>query len=200
MSTNELMLTLVGWVATDPKHYTGATTTPFTSFRMASTRRYFDRVQNAWVDGRTEWFTVKSWRQQALNVSTSLRKSDPVIVVGRLATEEWTGAEGARTSLVLEALAIGPDLTFGQARFARTVHLGAAATPGSGGADQADVADAADAADQAVPADPAAAAQRDDGPDGAGFPVGEDPWRTGPDDDDAAELDEGSLSAARSIT
>ena len=115
MSTNELTMTLVGWVATEPRQYTGAGTTPFASFRMASTRRYFDRAQNTWVDGRTEWFTVKAWRQQALNVAASLRKGDPVLVHGRLGTEEWTAPEGTRTSLVLEALAIGPDLTFGQA-------------------------------------------------------------------------------------
>lgn len=125
MSTNELSLTLVGWVATEPKLYTGAAATPFTSFRMASTRRYFDRTTNAWVDGRTEWFTVKAWRQQAYNVAASLRKSDPVIVHGRVSTEEWTGTEGLRTSLVLEAISIGPDLTFGQAKFARTVHVAA---------------------------------------------------------------------------
>ena len=123
MSTNELTLTLVGWVATEPKLYTGAAATPFTNFRMASTRRYFDRATNAWVDGRTEWFTVKAWRQQAYNVAASLRKSDPVIVHGRVSTEEWTGTEGLRTSLVLEAVSIGPDLTFGQASFARTVHV-----------------------------------------------------------------------------
>lgn len=125
MSTNELILTLVGWVATEPKKYVGAGTAPFTSFRMASTRRYYDRAAGAWVDGRTEWFTVKAWRQQALNVAASLRKSDPVIVHGRLVTEEWTGADGPRVTFVLEATAIGPDLTFGETRFVRTVHLAA---------------------------------------------------------------------------
>lgn len=162
MSTNELSLTLVGWVATEPRHYTGAGTTPFTSFRMASTRRYFDRAQSAWVDGRTEWFTIKTWRQQALNVAASLRKSDPVIVHGRLVTEEWTGPEGARTSLVLEALAVGPDLTFGEARFRRTVHLAAGGQP--------------DHQDQAS--------------DPAGDPAEADPWAAdgAPDDDgDRAE-------------
>src|SRR5688500_11008744 len=88
MSTNDLTVTLVGWVGTEPKHHTGASTTPCTSFRMANTRRYFDRAQNGWADGRTEWFTVKVWRQSALNVATSLRKGDPVLVHGRLATEQ----------------------------------------------------------------------------------------------------------------
>jgi single-strand DNA-binding protein len=127
MSTNDLTVTLVGWVGTEPRHYTGATATPFTSFRMANTRRWFDRAQNAWADGRTEWFTVKVWRQSALNVASSLRKGDPVLVHGRLSTEQWESPEGPRTSLVLEALAIGPDLTYGRATFARTVHV----APGS---------------------------------------------------------------------
>ncbi|GAA2724854.1 single-stranded DNA-binding protein [Cellulomonas aerilata] len=131
MSTNDLTVTLVGWVGTEPRHYTGATATPFTSFRMANTRRYFDRAQDAWADGRTEWFTVKVWRQSALNVASSLRKGDPVLVHGRLSTEQWESPEGPRTSLVLEALAIGPDLTYGRATFARTVHV-APGTPDVG--------------------------------------------------------------------
>lgn len=136
MSTSDPTLTLIGWVGTEPKHYTGASVTPFTSFRMATTRRWFDRAQNTWVDGRTEWFTVKSWRQTALNVASSLRKGDPVVVHGRLATEQWDGPEGQRTTLVLEALAIGPDLTYGRASFARTVHVAdaGAASPTDGAA------------------------------------------------------------------
>lgn len=125
MSTNGLTLTLTGWVGTEPKHFTGAGT-PFTSFRMASTRRYYDARQGAWVDGKTLWFTVKVWREAALNVAECLRKSDPVVVHGRLGTEEWESPEGPRSGLVLEALAIGHDLTYGRSRFARTVHRSAA--------------------------------------------------------------------------
>ena len=143
MSTSDLTVTLVGWVGTEPKHYTGATATPFTSFRMANTRRYFDRAQNTWTDGRTEWFTVKVWRQTALNVASSLRKGDPVLVHGRLSTEQWDGPEGPRTTLVLEALAIGPDLTYGRASFARTIHVtGADGEPGAGEPSGADGAGA----------------------------------------------------------
>jgi single-strand DNA-binding protein len=155
MSTSDLTVTLVGWVGTEPKHYTGTGVTPFTSFRMANTRRYFDRAQNAWTDGRTEWFTVKVWRQSALNVASSLRKGDPVLVHGRLATEQWDGPDGQRTTLVLEALAIGPDLTYGRASFARTIHV-----PGADGE--------------------ATATRRGDGGDevGGGALGIEDPWAT----------------------
>ena len=164
MSTSDPTLTLVGWVGTEPKHYTGPTVTPFTSFRMATTRRWFDRTQNTWVDGRTEWFTVKSWRQSALNVAASLRKGDPVLVHGRLATEQWDSPDGPRTSLVLEALAIGPDLTYGRASFARTVHVTSAAEGGVG-VGAAGTGDGVVAGDGAVPRD------------GTGIGV-DDPWAT----------------------
>lgn len=191
MSTNELTLTLVGWVATEPKHYTGAGTTPFTSFRMASTRRYFDRAQNAWVDGRTEWFTIKAWRQQAFNVAASLRKSDPVIVHGRLATEEWTGPEGPRTSLVVEALAIGPDLTFGEAKFMRTVHLTAAGqTAEQGGEPTGEQDQAIDAVAQDPWAADSAPGHDGDGDDGDGDELLADEL-----DEDAVGI--GSLNGSR---
>lgn len=193
MSTNELNLTLVGWVATGPKLYTG--TNPFTSFRMASTRRYFDRTQNAWVDGRTEWFTVKCWRDQARNVAHSLRKSDPVLVTGRLGTEVWDGPEGPRTTLVLEALAIGPDLTFGSSNFARTVHPRDDQAAGEGdGSDGDAISSAGD--------------DRSGDDAGPGYPVGGSTWDVadlaedgGPGDGlDPDEAGVGALSAARSIT
>lgn len=133
MSTHSLDLTLVGWVGSDVRHFNGPGTVPFTSFRMASTRRWFDRREGAWRDGRTEWFTVKMWRSGALNVAESLRKGDPVVVHGRLSTEEWQADDGPRTSLVVEASAVGHDLTFGTSRFARTVSTGTDAAGGEPG-------------------------------------------------------------------
>ncbi|GCE78196.1 single-stranded DNA-binding protein [Cellulomonas biazotea] len=132
MSTHSLDLTLVGWVGSEVRHFHGPDTTPFTSFRMASTRRWFDRAAGAWRDGRTEWFTVKIWRSGALNVAQSLRKGDPVVVHGRLSTEEWQSDDGPRTSLVVEAAAVGHDLTFGTSRFARTVSAASLDATGDG--------------------------------------------------------------------
>jgi len=65
---------------------------------------------------------VKAWKHVARNVALSLHKGDPVVVTGRLSLDEWDGPDGPRTSLVVEATALGPDLTLGEARFARTVH------------------------------------------------------------------------------
>ncbi|MFE6234895.1 single-stranded DNA-binding protein [Cellulosimicrobium sp. NPDC057862] len=141
----DVTVTLSGFVATTPTLFRSQSGNDFTSFRIAQTRRYLDRERGEWVDGRTLWFTVKAWKHVARNVALSLHKGDPVVVTGRLSLDEWDGPDGPRTSLVVEATALGPDLTLGEARFARTVHrreddgarrgdaAGIAASPGGGG-------------------------------------------------------------------
>ncbi len=144
----DVTVTLSGFVATTPTLFRSQSGNDFTSFRIAQTRRYLDRERGEWVDGRTLWFTVKAWKHVARNVALSLHKGDPVVVTGRLSLDEWDGPDGPRTSLVVEATALGPDLTLGEARFARTVHrreddgarrgdaAGVAASGAAGGADR----------------------------------------------------------------
>ena len=160
MSRNDLMMTAVGWAATKPKEVTGGV--PFTSFRLASTPRFFDTRQGAWVDGRTEWLTVKVFRDIALNVAASIAKGDPVLVHGRLCTEEWQSESGPRTAMVIEATAVGHDLTRGRGVFVRTVR-GARAEGAEAGSTDADGARAADRTTVAVTDDPWALPE--DGPD-----------------------------------
>lgn len=129
MSTQSLDLTVVGWIGTEVRiHHESDGGVPFTTFRLGSTRRWFDKQAGVWRDAQTEWFTVKAWRTTALNAARSLRKGDPVLVQGQLSTEEWVGGDGPRTSLVLDAIALGPNLAFGSSHFARTVSSAAAAS------------------------------------------------------------------------
>ncbi|WP_066463771.1 single-stranded DNA-binding protein [Sanguibacter suarezii] len=121
MST-DTKVTVTGWVGTHPKHFVSESGTDFTSFRLASTKRYYNRAEEAWVDGLTTWFTVKAWRSMAINVAESLRRSDPVVVHGTLTSETWDSPDGPRTTFVIEADAVGPDLARGQATFRHTVH------------------------------------------------------------------------------
>ena len=147
MSSNGLMVTVVGWAASTPREVVGEGV-PFTSFRVATTPRYFDSRNGAWADGRTEWITVKAFRDVALNVASSVRKGDPLLVQGRLRTEEWIAENGPRTGLVLDAQALGHDLTRGRGTFARSVHVGGTQSAeagtldedgsGAGGADAVD--------------------------------------------------------------
>jgi single-strand DNA-binding protein len=48
-------LTLIGLVATIPRHLVTSEGLAITSFRLASTQRRFDRTKNQWVDGETNW-------------------------------------------------------------------------------------------------------------------------------------------------
>lgn len=116
---NDLTITVTGWVATDPRHVVGPTGASLTSFRLASTSRYFDRASNEWVDGQTEWFTVRTFRSAAVTVKRSIEKGQPVVVAGRLRTNEWASEQGPRTDLLIDATSVGHDLTRGVATFTR---------------------------------------------------------------------------------
>ncbi|WP_166436064.1 single-stranded DNA-binding protein [Cellulomonas shaoxiangyii] len=128
-------VTVVGWVGSDVRAYhLDGGGTPYAQFRLASTRRVHDRDTGTYRDGPTVWWTVKAWRQVADNVARSLHKGDPVVVVGRVGTSEWTSPDGPRTELVLEAVALGHDLVFGSTAFARSTRGGTARVGGGAAA------------------------------------------------------------------
>ena len=49
-------ITVTGAVGNDPRVHVTSQGLAITSFRLASTRRYFDRAKGAWEDGETNWF------------------------------------------------------------------------------------------------------------------------------------------------
>lgn len=108
---NETPLTMVGTlVKSGDLRRVGEDQSVVLNLRIASNERRFDKVSQRWVDGDSLYLPVHCWRNLAENVS-SLVKGDPVIVVGRLRTREWTTELGERRSVVeIEADAIGPDL------------------------------------------------------------------------------------------
>ena len=114
-------IAVTGLVATTPRHLVTQDGLPITSFRLASSQRRFDRTLNKWIDGETNWYTVTSFRQLAINGSSSVSKGDRVIVNGKLHVRDWDNGERAGTSVEVEAEAIGHDLTWGTSSFTRTV-------------------------------------------------------------------------------
>jgi single-strand DNA-binding protein len=120
---NDVTVTVSGFAGNTPAlHLNAAKDLEWTTFRVASTRRYVND-NGDWTDGATLWFTVKAWRTAAANVVRSVHKGDPVVVTGRLEVDEWTGADGQqRTGLVINATAIGVDATRGRVEFTRLVH------------------------------------------------------------------------------
>jgi len=181
---NDLLITVSGWVATEPRFLAGPSGARMTSFRLASTSRYFDRDKGEWVDGRTEWFTVRVFRAAAVTVADSIAKGQPVVVHGRLKTTTWESEQGPRVDLVIDATSVGHDLTRGIAKFQRatgTTELPPEAFP-SGVAEAAD----ADTPESAVVA--GASALKDHG----GEPVEDG---AGPVEDGSEAVEDGEASA-----
>lgn len=114
-------LTVTGLVATTPRHLVTQDGLPITSFRLASSYRKFDPAQGKWVDGETNWYTITSFKQLAINTSGSVNKGDRIIVTGKLLVRDWDNGERSGTSVELEAESIGHDLTWGTSVFTRTV-------------------------------------------------------------------------------
>ena len=115
------IVTVSGLVATTPRHLVTQDGLPITSFRMAASHRRFDRKENKWVDGETNWFTVTAFRQLAINSAGSVSKGERVLVTGKLRVRDWDNGERAGTSVEVEAEALGHDLTWGTSTFTRTV-------------------------------------------------------------------------------
>lgn len=107
---NETHVTLVGTVVTDPFRRHGSEGAPYIKFRMVSNERRKDRVTQEWVAGDSLFVNVTCWRRLVKGVGAAIGKGDPVIVVGRLYTREWMEEGQRRSSLELDASAVGPDL------------------------------------------------------------------------------------------
>ncbi len=115
------IITLTGLVATNPRHIVTSEGLAITSFRLASNQRRFDRTQNAWIDGDTNWYTITAFRQLGTHVATSVEKGQRVIVTGRVRIRDWESAEKSGTTIEIDAESIGHDLTWGRATFTRSV-------------------------------------------------------------------------------
>ena len=113
-------LTLIGLVATQPNHLVTGDGLSITTFRLASNQRRYDRAQQKWVDGTTNWYTVATFRQLATNVVASIHKGQRVVVTGRLKVRDWSTDEKKGTSIELDAEAVGHDLSWGTATFTRS--------------------------------------------------------------------------------
>lgn len=118
---HEAQVNLAGYVATDPKFKKVAGDTSCARLRVAYTARRRDKETGEWSDGPTSFVNVQCWRTLADNVQMSVRKGEPVLVMGRLQIRRFEDSQGApRTAVEIEAMSIGHDLTRGVAQFSRT--------------------------------------------------------------------------------
>lgn len=114
------LVTVTGFVGNDPRHNVTDAGLAITSFRLASTRRYFDRAKGEWADGETNWYSVAAFRQLAVNAAASVSKGDRVVVHGRLRVRPWETGEKSGTAIEIDADAIGHDLSWGRTEVTRT--------------------------------------------------------------------------------
>ncbi len=123
-------ITITGIVGTEPRAVTTAEGLAITSFRLASTQRRFDKSQEKWIDGETNWYSITTFRQLATNAAVSVKKGERILVTGRLRIRDWENAGKSGTNIEIEADSLGHDLSWGTAAFSR----GAGSTPSDSGA------------------------------------------------------------------
>lgn len=106
----ETPFTVVGTIITDPILRSVGDQQVY-KFRVASNSRRRTADGN-WEPGNSLFVSVNCWSKGLVKgVGASLRKGDPVIVVGDVHTSEYDDREGnRRSSLELRATAVGPDL------------------------------------------------------------------------------------------
>lgn len=107
-----------GNIATDPEVGYTNSGTAYYSFRLAVSKRRFNREANRWEDGDTSYYTVKLWRHLAENAGMSnLARGMRVIVVGESKMRSFTRNDGSKgVDFEIEASDFGPSLKFDSAQ------------------------------------------------------------------------------------
>lgn len=122
-------LNITGLVATQPRHIVTSEGLPITSFRLASTQRRFDRSQEKWIDGETNWYTITTFRQLAVHAAGSIEKGQRVVLSGRIRIRDWVNGERTGTTIDIEAESLGHDLTWGTSVFTRSITTSSSREP-----------------------------------------------------------------------
>ncbi|MFJ1645719.1 single-stranded DNA-binding protein [Streptomyces sp. NPDC088258] len=126
---NDTVVTVVGNVATGVEFRESATG-GVARFRFAVSPRRWDRRRGDWGDGPTSFYTVWAWRTLGANLAASVAVGEPLVVHGRLRVREEEKDGRRWTSVDIDAVAVGHDLTRGTSAFRRATRKPAALTQG----------------------------------------------------------------------
>jgi single stranded DNA-binding protein len=122
-------ITVVGNVVKSPERKRTQNGSSVTTFRVAETDRRFDSAKQEWIDASTFFVDVECWGDLGGNVSHSVSKGDPVIVLGNIRTDEWESEQGHRSRPQVKANVVALNLARGTADFRRTQRAAAAEQP-----------------------------------------------------------------------
>jgi single-strand DNA-binding protein len=120
MRMDAATVTIVGRAATNPTVSASAKGDRVT-FRVVSTERRYDEASQVWVDGDEYGVGVVCWRQLAKNVLATVRKGDPVVVIGRISTRKYDKNGSTEYFTDVKGDLVGLDVAKLGTRFARTV-------------------------------------------------------------------------------
>jgi single-strand DNA-binding protein len=114
-------VTLVGFVAQDPRQRETKTGSRVTDLRVGATTRVQDRVTLQWRDGDTSYYNVSCWRRLGDHVRASLRKGDPIVIKGRFKSRTFDDKTTGQPRTVIDIVAdtVGHDLNRGIANYMR---------------------------------------------------------------------------------
>ena len=82
-------ITIVGRIGQDPEAIGSGI-----RFRVATNDRVKNDTTGQWEDKNTSWWTVKAWKNLALQSKQMLRKGQEIIIVGTMSEENWTDSTG----------------------------------------------------------------------------------------------------------
>lgn len=112
MAVGETLVTVVGNVCGELTRRVVGEGVEVVSFWMRSNERRFDKDEGQWRDWRHFSVRVTCWRKLAGAVHRSLSNGDPVIATGRLHISEYEQAGQPRSVPELDAVAVGPNLSW----------------------------------------------------------------------------------------
>lgn len=108
---NGTSIQFTGHLGSDPELRFNQAGEPWVKLRVAVNRRV--KKGDSWEDAPPTWWDVSASGTLAENVDASLRRADPVTVIGRVVTEEYADKKNAaetRTALKVRAEQIAVPL------------------------------------------------------------------------------------------
>lgn len=134
---SDTMTTIVGNLVASPVLSKVGNGRSVARMRVACTETAFNPETRSYVDVRTSYYNVSAWGPLAENAAFSFEKGHRVVVHGKLFVDTYQNRDGEpRTSVQIDARALGHDLMFGETRYRRVVRS-------TGEAGPAEAADAA---------------------------------------------------------
>ena len=119
MRMDAATVTIVGRAGTNPM-VSASPKGDRVTFRVISTERRFDEARQDWVDGDEYGVSVVCWRGLASAVLTTVRKGDPIVVIGRISTRRYEKNGSVEYFTDVKGDFVGLDVAKLGSRFSRS--------------------------------------------------------------------------------